>query len=966
MTNQPTWIGKKLKGRYEILELLGQGGMSAVYKAYDPNLKREVAVKLIHPYLSTDPEFVRRFEAEAAAVARLSHPNIVDVYDFDHDGDVYFMVLEYLRGETLQQRLRRLNETDKRMGLEETIKICAQVCEAVDYAHQSGVIHRDLKPANVMITPEGKAVLMDFGIVKMVGSQHHTATGTVLGTARYMSPEQVRGDAVDQRSDIYSLGVMLYEMLSGKPPFDAESAMTVMRMHLDEPVPDIRELVPSIPNTMLAILQRALAKFPDQRYQTAGDMATDLRAVLAAYPTERNHTPTLETPQVAVPSPQAAQPAYPAKSAYKSQPSAPSITPQAAQPVSPPQDIQTSPPKKKKSFSCLMIGGLALLVLLCLAAAAVFTLSRLNRRNGEVSVRIQPSTVTVGQEFNVQINIRNPRNVPLQVNALNIPPQLSQAGKILSISPEPIERHLSPNGMELRYNLKVPPHSERTITFQARATKPGDYVATLGIKFGGTVSETHLRVVIQPGGAENTNSPPPAAQTTPQLPQTTPSSNTPYKAVVQIIAMVNLDGTLEEGWSGSGTLLTPDGLILTNAHVALSDEYYHVEKLKIALTINQDEPPQARYYAEVMQADASLDIAVLRITTDLDGNPVDPQTLNLPFVPLGDSDKLNLGDSITILGYPGIGGETITLTKGEVSGFTAERGRGNRGFIKTSATIAGGNSGGLAVDENGRLIGVPTQLGYGGEDQFVDCRVLADTNGDGRIDQNDNCVPTGGFINALRPINLARPLIEAALRGEVNIAQAEPPTPSPSQEVPVSGQVMYEEHFSGSSAWDEFESDNAKVSISNGAYYVSVQPDNYYAWGNAGQHFDDTLIAVVAQPTQPVGNADFGVLCRYQDNDNFYALEISEDGFFAIWKQVDGEYISLVDWTASDLVPSDGSAVTIQAACIGNNLTLGVNGNILADTQDDTFSSGDIGLVAGTWDTGGVEIRFDDVIVYAP
>ncbi len=964
MTNQPTWIGKKLKDRYEILELLGQGGMSAVYKAYDPNLKREVAVKLIHPHLSTDPEFVRRFEAEAAAVARLSHPNIVDVYDFDHDSQTYFMVLEYLRGETLQQRLRRLNEADKRMGLEETIKICAQVCEAVDYAHQSGVIHRDLKPANVMLSPEGKAVLMDFGIVKMVGSQQHTATGTVLGTARYMSPEQVRGDAVDQRSDIYSLGVMLYEMLSGKPPFDAESAMTVMRMHLEEPVPDIRELVPSIPGAMLAILQRALAKFPDQRYQTAGDMATDLRAVLAAYPTERNQTLTWETPPVAVPSPQAAQPAYPVQGVSKGQPPAPSITPQAAKPAPPPEDMPTSPPQKKKSFSCVVIGGLALLVLLCLAAAAVFTLSNLNRRNGEVSVRVQPSTVTVGQEFNVQITIRNPRNAPLQVNALYIPPQLSQAGEVLSVSPEPIDRKPSPNGLQLHYNLPIPPHGEKTITFQARAVKPGDYVAMLGVKFGNRISETPLRVVIQPGATENTGSPPPAAQTTPQLPQTAPSGGIPYQAVVQIIAIVNLDGTLEEGWSGSGTLLTPDGLILTNAHVALSDEYYHVEKLKIALTINQDEPPQARYYAEVMQADESLDIAVLRITTDLDGNPVNPQ--NLPFVPLGDSDKLNLGDAITILGYPGIGGETITLTKGEVSGFTAERGRGNRGFIKTSATIAGGNSGGLAIDENGYLIGVPTQLGYGGEDQFVDCRVLADTNGDGRIDENDNCVPTGGFINALRPINLARPLIEAALRGEVNIAQAEPPTPPPSQEVPVSGQVIYEEHFSGSTTWDEFESDNAKVSVDNGAYYAYVQPENYYAWGNSGRRFEDALITVVAQPTQSVGNADFGVLCRYQDKDNFYALEISEDGYFAIWKQVDGEYVALVDWTTSDLVPFDGSAVNIQAACIGNTLALGVNGNILAEAQDDTFSSGDIGLIAGTWDTGGVEIRFDDVIVYAP
>ncbi len=977
--NQPSWIGKKLKDRYQIESLLGQGGMSAVYKAYDPNLRREVAVKLIHQHLSGDPEFVRRFEDEAAAVARLSHPNIVDVYDFDHDGDVYFMVLEYLRGETLQQRLRRLNEEDRRMPLEEVIKIGAQVCEAVDYAHQVGVIHRDLKPANVMISPEGKAVLMDFGIVKIVGEQRHTATGTVLGTALYMSPEQVRGDAVDHRSDIYSLGVMLFEMLSGKPPFEAESAMTVMRMHLEEPVPDILELAPNVPEAMLDILNKALAKFPDARYQTAGDLAADLRAVLAAYPTGRARTPAAETlpPQAVAPPAVSAPPARESQIPYRESefPGRESKIParESESPVR--ESAPPAEPQKRSRRSCLMIGGIALLALVCLGAAAFAAISFIGKSGrGEVAIRVQPSTVQAGNTFEVQVTIRNPRRSPLQLDALYVPPRLSRAAEVLEITPKPEDRRPTKDGLRLTYNLEVPPQGEVSITVRLRASQPGDYVAPLGVEFSRGFVEQPMRVLIQPGEQSQqpqaTPAPVEAATAAPvggSLPTDAPLGSVPYEAVVQIIAMVDVDGSVEPGWSGSGTILTPDGLILTNAHVVLSDKYYRVQGLQIAMTTSQDNPPEPRYYAEVLQADADLDIAVLRITTDLDGNPVDAASLNLPYVPLGNSDDLNLGDAITILGYPGIGGATITLTRGEVSGFTAESGRGNRAFIKTSATIAGGNSGGLAANAEGYLVGVPTQLGYGGDDQYVDCRTLADTNRDGRIDENDDCVPTGGFINALRPVNLARPLIEAALRGEKNIAGAEAPPPTPSGEMPSSGSAVYQDDFSSSSSgWDEFDGDNGATFYANGAYHIRVDSTKYYVWGNPGQSFSDALVSVQARPVRPVGDADFGVICRYQNKDNFYALEISEDGYYAIWKEEGGEYTALVEWAASDAIPVDGSPVTIQAACVGDTLTLAVNDVVIAEVQDTSFSSGDIGLLAGTWNTGGVEIEFDNVVVYAP
>lgn len=274
-----SWTGHTLAGRYQIDDLVGHGGMSSVYKANDVNLKRIVAVKLIHPHLTGDADFLRRFEAEAEAVAQLRHSNIIRVFDFSQEDGQYYMIMEFVPGESLQDRLKRLNASGRTLSSDEIVAIAGGVCDAVDYAHKRGMIHRDVKPANILLSVEGQAILTDFGLAKLAGGTQHTAAGAVMGTALYMSPEQIRGEQVDHRTDIYALGVTLFEMLSGKPPYAADSAMTVLMMHLNDPLPDLREIVPNASPALVKIVEKSLAKNPDDRYSSAADMAAALRSL---------------------------------------------------------------------------------------------------------------------------------------------------------------------------------------------------------------------------------------------------------------------------------------------------------------------------------------------------------------------------------------------------------------------------------------------------------------------------------------------------------------------------------------------------------------------------------------------------------------------------------------------------------------------------------------------------------------
>ncbi len=276
-------IGRTI-GKYRIVEHLGRGGMAEVYKAYQPNLDRYVAIKMMHAFLADEKEFLTRFEREAKVVATLRHPNIVQVYDFDVEGGVSYMVMEFISGETLKSRMQNLETQGQWVALDDAARVILSVGSALKYAHERGMVHRDVKPANVMITLEGQVILTDFGIAKIVSMSNLTASGAMVGTPSYMAPEQGMGQPGDERSDIYSLGVMLYQLVLGRLPYDADTPLAVVLKHINEPLPLPRALKPDISDDLNRVILKSLAKDPNDRYQKVADLSANLRQATGMSP----------------------------------------------------------------------------------------------------------------------------------------------------------------------------------------------------------------------------------------------------------------------------------------------------------------------------------------------------------------------------------------------------------------------------------------------------------------------------------------------------------------------------------------------------------------------------------------------------------------------------------------------------------------------------------------------------------
>jgi serine/threonine-protein kinase len=370
-----------LNGRYELHRRLARGGMADVFLARDQLLDRPVAVKVLFAEFATDPSFVARFRREAQAAANLTHPNIVSVYDWGEEGGTYFIVMEYVEGRSLAEILR----AEGRLHPQRAADIAADIATALGFAHRNGVVHRDVKPGNVLISPTGQVKVADFGIARAVGSDAEdnlTQAGSVMGTATYFSPEQAQGLPLDPRSDLYALGVVLYEMVTGRPPFSGDSPVAIAYKHVQEqPVPP-RQIDPEVPAALEAIILRLLAKNPADRYASAEDLRADLRRF-------REGLPVAAT--VAAGAGGAAGAAAPVAAAQATM-AVPAYGGDGTT-VVPAQDAGYEPPPRRRTGVFLVV----LFVLLAALAALVFALAKALNDDNTPAVEQVPVPLVVGK-----------------------------------------------------------------------------------------------------------------------------------------------------------------------------------------------------------------------------------------------------------------------------------------------------------------------------------------------------------------------------------------------------------------------------------------------------------------------------------------------------------------------------------------------------------------------------------------
>jgi hypothetical protein len=572
----------------------------------------------------------------------------------------------------------------------------------------------------------------------------------------------------------------------------------------------------------------------------------------------------------------------------------------------------------------------------------------------EVSVSAPTAILEQGRSFNFVLELKNISQHEAQLTEIQLPAKLLKAF-IYEGSLPAVTLTLAADGSGLlQPKVTLAPGSSLEFVFRFMALDPGQYaeqglVVVDGVSFPFTL-QAQVRGT-NPAGWR------PSLST---RPQTLVNAATPSQALVQIKALVEVEGEDQIGWKASGALISPDGVILTSARAVLGSRFYPVKDLIVSLTVTPDAPPVEKYRASIVQVDEALDVAVLKLRTDLAGTPLDYSSLQLPALAVASTVSAYLpGEPLDFWGYTADEEAMVSQLEGLVVGVQSAEQTGNQARILTSYQAKGEHFGWIATNSIGELVGLAGPAGVGAN--FA-CQALLDTNRDGLVDGKDACLPAGGNLNILFSAEGFADLLAAAYRGELGFqrsqAEGTPYTPA--------GEVIAQDDFSAASlTWQRFQKDSGSAQIKDGQLVLQVTQPYSLVWSAADYAYPIMYISTMAQVLAGSGQGDFGLLCGLSDAQHFTALEVSEDGYFSIWKRSGSQTIILVEWIYAEIIAA-GGALQLSAECSSESLKFAVNNSLLAEVIDPQFTPGTVGLMAGTLASSNLSVGFDNVEIRIP
>ena len=572
----------------------------------------------------------------------------------------------------------------------------------------------------------------------------------------------------------------------------------------------------------------------------------------------------------------------------------------------------------------------------------------------EVSVQAPTAILEQGRSFNVHVQLKNTSQGDAQLTEIRLPASLLKAfiyeGSLPAIT---LIKAADGSGM-LQPEMTLEPDSSVEFVFRFTALDPGDYSEE-----GYAVVDGHKFPFTLQARVRGTN----PAGWRPGIslrPQVLLNAQTAAQAIVQINAITEVNGEEQIGWQSTGALISPDGLILTSAREVLGSRFYPVNDLIVALTVTPDMPPVEKYCASIVQVDEMLDVAVVKLRTDLSGTPLDYSSLQLPALPVASTVSAYLpGEPLAVWGFPTSDGEPLRRLDGLVVGVLSEAQAGDQARILTSFEAEGDYFGWIATNSIGELVGIARPPSVSAN---LTCQALLDSNRDGIVDEQDACMPAGGSISDLLPAEAFADLLAAAYRGEIGFRRSQ----ASSTPYSPAGEIIYQDDFSHSTLrWHISQENPGSMQIKDGQLVLQVSSSYNLSWATVDYAYEGMSINTKAHVLAGSGDGDFGLVCGVLDEQHFTVLEVSEDGYFSIWKRDGSQTQTLVDWTYAEVIAAGGT-LQLSAECSSGSLKLAVNNSLLAEVVDPQFTPGAVGVIGGTLSGSNLSVGFDNVEIRIP